>query len=73
MRRVTGLVLVTEVVNLDSSGRNELSLLDTIIPLAAGIVGGLALIAGIILLVRKPHQDPGPTGQRSSKRAASSR
>jgi hypothetical protein len=64
---------VTEVVNLDSSGRNELSLLDTIIPLATGIVGGLALIAGIILLVRKPRQDPGPTGQRSSKRAASSR
>jgi Porin PorA len=67
---------VTEVVSLDSSGRNELSLLDTIIPLAAGIVGGVALIAGVILLLRKPrqdHQNPGPASQRSSKRAASSR
>ncbi|HEY6311768.1 MAG TPA: DUF3068 domain-containing protein, partial [Streptosporangiaceae bacterium] len=64
---------VTAVVNLDSSGRTELSWLDTIGPLVAGIVGGLALIAGIILLVRRPRQDPGPAGQRSSKRAASSR
>jgi Porin PorA len=64
---------VTAVVGLDSSGRTELSWLDTIGPLLAGIVGALALIAGIILLARKPRQNPGPAGQRSSKRAASSR
>jgi Porin PorA len=54
---------VTAVVNLDSSGRTELSLLDTILPLVAGIAGALALIAGIILLVRKPHKaaaEPSP-------------
>jgi hypothetical protein len=47
---------VSEVVRLDSSGRNELALLDTILPLAAGIAGWLALLAGIILLVRKPRR-----------------
>ncbi len=62
---------VTEVVNLDSSGRTELSLLNTIIPIAAGIAGAVALIAGIVLLVRKPRQNE--DAQRSSSRAASSR
>jgi len=62
---------VTEVVNLDSSGRTELSLLNTIIPIAAGIAGALALIAGIVLLVREPRQNE--DAQRSSSRAASSR
>ena len=47
---------VTAVANLDSSGRTELSWLDTIGPLVAGIAGGVALIAGIILLVRKPRR-----------------
>jgi hypothetical protein len=52
---------VKAVVDLDSSGRTELRLLDTIIPLAAGIVGAVALVAGIFLLVRKPRQgQPGP-------------
>jgi hypothetical protein len=63
---------VTKVVNLDSSGRTELSLLNTIIPIAAGIAGALALIAGIVLLVRRPQRDP-EDAQRSSSRAASSR
>ncbi|MGH3203002.1 MAG: DUF3068 domain-containing protein [Streptosporangiaceae bacterium] len=63
---------VAEVVNLDSSGRTELSWLNTIGPIAAGIAGALALIAGIVLLARGPRRnskDP----QRSSSRAASSR
>ena len=47
---------VTNVVALDSSGRNELNLLETILPLVLGIVGAVALVAGI-LLARKPHQD----------------
>ena len=62
---------VTEVVNLDSSGRTELSLLNTIIPIAAGIAGAVALVAGIVLLVRQPRRNEDP--QRSSSRAASSR
>jgi hypothetical protein len=48
---------VTAVVKLDSSGRSELSLLNTILPLVAGILGAVALIAGIVLLVRKPRED----------------
>jgi Porin PorA len=63
---------VTKVVNLDSSGRTELAWLDTFGPLAAGIVGALALIAGLVLLVRKPRRDR-ESAQRSSSRAASSR
>jgi hypothetical protein len=47
---------VKAVVALDSSGRTELSLLEVIIPAAAGIAGAVALIAGIFLLVRKPRQ-----------------
>ena len=62
---------VTEVVNLDSSGRTELAWLDTFGPIAAGIAGALALIAGIVLLVRTPRRNK--DAQRSSSRAASSR
>jgi hypothetical protein len=52
---------VKAVVALDSSGRTELSLLEVIIPVAAGIAGAVALIAGIFLLVRKPRPaQPGP-------------
>jgi len=47
---------VKAVVALDSSGRTELALLDTIIPVAAGIAGAVALIAGIFLLVRRPRR-----------------
>ncbi len=63
---------VTEAVNLDSSGRTELALLNTIIPIAPGIAGAMALIAGIVLLVRRPQRNP-TDAQRSSSRAASSR
>jgi Porin PorA len=62
---------VTEVVSLDSSGRTELAWLGTFGPLTAGIVGAVALIAGIVL-VRGPRRDQ-KNAQRSSSRAASSR
>jgi len=45
---------VRQIVSLDSSGRNELALLETILPLALGISGGVALLAGIFL-GRKPR------------------
>ncbi|MGH3245002.1 MAG: DUF3068 domain-containing protein [Trebonia sp.] len=45
---------VTEIVGLDSSGRSELTLLQTTLPLVLGIVGAVALIAGIFL-GRKPR------------------
>jgi hypothetical protein len=47
---------VSQIVGLDKSGRNELSLLETILPLALGIAGGVALLAGIFL-GRRPR-DP---------------
>ncbi len=47
---------VTAIVKLDSSGRNELSLLSTILPLVTGIVGVVALVAGV-LLSRKPRDE----------------
>lgn len=52
---------VKAVVALDASGRNELALLNTTVPVAAGVAGAVALIAGIFLLVRKPRRaQPGP-------------
>jgi Porin PorA len=45
---------LTEIVGLDSSGRSELTLLKTTLPLVLGIVGAVALIAGIFL-GRKPR------------------
>jgi hypothetical protein len=47
---------VTSVVALDTSGRNKLNLIETILPLVLGIVGAVALVTGI-LLARKPHED----------------
>jgi Porin PorA len=38
-----------QIVALDSSGRSKLALLETTLPLVFGIVGGVALIAGIFL------------------------
>jgi hypothetical protein len=40
------------VTALDSSGRNTLSLLTTTLPIIFGVVGGVALVAGIFLLAR---------------------
>jgi hypothetical protein len=47
---------INEIAGLDSSGRSELTLLETTLPLVFGIVGGVALIAGIFL-GRKPRDD----------------
>jgi hypothetical protein len=44
---------VTQIVALDTNGRNELSLLQTVLPLVFGIVGALALIAGVFLSRRR--------------------
>ena len=47
---------LTQIVGLDSNGRNELTLLETTLPLVFGIVGGVALLAGIFLS-RKRRDD----------------
>jgi hypothetical protein len=47
---------VTQIAALDSSGRNELNLLETVLPLVFGIVGGVALLAGIFL-ARRPRAE----------------
>lgn len=40
---------LSTIVGLDKQGRNQITLLDTILPLVLGIAGGVLLIAGIIL------------------------
>jgi hypothetical protein len=45
---------VSQIVGLDRSGRNELTLIDTTLPLVLGIAGGVALLAGIFLS-RRPR------------------
>ena len=47
---------VAEIAALDGSGRSELALLTTTLPLVLGIAGGVALIAGVFL-GRKPRDD----------------
>lgn len=47
---------VHQIVALDSSGRRELTLLETTLPLAFGIAGGVALVAGVFLS-RKPRRN----------------
>ena len=47
---------VRQIVALDSSGRSELTLLDTTLPIGLGAVGGVALVAGIFLS-RKRRDD----------------
>jgi Porin PorA len=44
---------VTQIVALDNNGRNELSLLQTVLPLVFGIVGAVALIVGVFLNRRR--------------------
>jgi hypothetical protein len=47
---------VTQIVGLDRNGRNELTLIQTTLPIVLGIVGGVALLAGIFLS-RRPRAD----------------
>jgi len=50
---------LSQIVALDSSGRNEITLVETTLPLVFGIVGGVALVAGLILGFRgrRPRAD----------------
>jgi hypothetical protein len=55
---------VHSIVGLDSSGRNELSLLKTILPLVLGILGLILVIGGLLMTRRGPREDveAAPTG-----------
>jgi len=52
---------VSQIVGLDRNGRNELTLVDTTLPIAIGIAGAVALAAGI-LLARRPRPDTAVRG-----------
>lgn len=56
---VTTPATVKKVVGLDNSGRDKITLLETILPLILGIVGALAIVAGF-LLSRSPRQAAQP-------------
>ncbi len=40
---------LTDIVKLDTNGRNELSLLKVVLPLVLGVAGVIALAAGLVL------------------------
>jgi hypothetical protein len=50
---------LSQIVALDSSGRNEITLVETTLPLVFGIAGGVAVLAGAFLsfIRRKPRDD----------------
>jgi hypothetical protein len=49
---------LSQIVALDSGGRSEITLVETTLPLVFGIAGGVALLAGAFLaLRRKPRDD----------------
>jgi hypothetical protein len=53
---------VTKVVGLDTNGRNELSLLNLILPIVLGVVGAIILVVGLLMLrQRREDVEPGPT------------
>ena len=52
---------LSQVVALDSSGRSEITLAETTLPLVSGIVGGVALLAGAFLGLRgRKRRDDAP-------------
>jgi hypothetical protein len=55
---------IAAAVALDRPGRGELSLLEVIIALAAGLAGIVALVTGILLARRGSDDEPGPAGAR---------
>ncbi len=55
---------VSAIVKLDAAERNKMSLLGSVLPIALGIVGALALIAGIVL-ARPPRRDAGAAATQS--------
>jgi hypothetical protein len=48
---------VNQTVALDTSGRNEITLVETTLPLVCGIIGGVALLAGAFLGLRRKRRD----------------
>ena len=48
---------LSQVVALDSSGRSEITLIETTLPLVFGIAGGAALLAGAFLGLRRKRRD----------------
>ncbi len=55
---------IQTVVNLDKSARGKIQLLEVILPLVAGVLGLIALVTGIVLVLRRPDdqaQDSGAT------------
>jgi len=44
---------IQTVVNLDNSARSKIALLEVILPLVLGVVGLIALITGIVLVLRR--------------------
>ena len=48
---------LSQVVALDGSGRSEITLIETTLPLVFGIAGGAALLAGAFLGLRRKRRD----------------
>jgi hypothetical protein len=53
---------IRAAVALDRPARTELTLLEVVIPLAAGLAGIVALVTGILLARRRADDEPDPAG-----------
>ena len=62
---ITPPATVASVVALDNSGKTKLNLIETVLPLIFGILGAIALIAGIVL-ARKPRADDAGTAPETA-------